>query len=181
MASLAVQKSRLVTKMEQPQSKWHHPHSHYAGVPSAFFPNQRIFQTCKEHSRAAISRSEKGSTSRWAKQVYFLQVYTNALQIPHTFLYLSVGAIYFWSTAKARSLIILGVTVRGTPDQNHPLWLGLRITTCMSYLTTGGPGKELGTNKLPPTGRIQQRSGGERRLHMSYQPPRILLPEIHLG
>ena len=33
----------------------------------------------------------------------------------------------------------------------------------MSYLTTGSPGKECGTNKLPPTGRIQERSKGERR------------------
>ena len=28
--------------------------------------------------------------------------------------------------------------------------------------TTGGPNKELGINKLPPTGRIQERSKGER-------------------
>ena len=33
---------------------------------------------------------------------------------------------------------------------------------CMTCLTTGGPGKEGETNKLPPTGRIQKRSG-ERR------------------
>ncbi|XP_059941093.1 UPF0547 protein C16orf87 homolog [Mesoplodon densirostris] len=29
---------------------------------------------------------------------------------------------------------------------------------------TGGPGKECGTNKLLPTGRIRERSKGERRL-----------------
>ena len=34
----------------------------------------------------------------------------------------------------------------------------------MNYLATGSPGKECGTNKLPPTGRIQERSKGERRL-----------------
>ena len=33
----------------------------------------------------------------------------------------------------------------------------------MSSLTTGGPSKEGETNKLPPTGRIQKRSEGERR------------------
>ena len=32
-----------------------------------------------------------------------------------------------------------------------------------SSLTPGGPGKERGTNKLPPTGRIRGRSKGERR------------------
>ena len=53
--------------------------------------------------------------------------------------------------------------VRGTTDPNRPPWPGTRATTCMSYLTTGGPGKELGTNKLPPTRRIQERSKGERR------------------
>ena len=37
------------------------------------------------------------------------------------------------------------------------------VTICMSYLTTGGPGKERGTDKLPPTRRIRERSKGERR------------------
>ena len=32
----------------------------------------------------------------------------------------------------------------------------------MSYPTTGGPGKERRTNKLPPSGRIQERSKEER-------------------
>ena len=31
----------------------------------------------------------------------------------------------------------------------------------MSYFITGGPGKEHGTNKPPPTGRIQERSKGD--------------------
>jgi len=47
----------------------------------------------------------------------------------------------------------------------------------MSYLTTGGPGKEDGTNKLPPVGRIQERSKGEKR-HQSICP--IHLPESSL-
>ena len=37
------------------------------------------------------------------------------------------------------------------------------VTICMSYLTTGDPGKEWGTNKLPPMGRIQERSKREKR------------------
>ena len=34
-------------------------------------------------------------------------------------------------------------------------------TTCMSYFTTGGPDKEHGTNKPPPTGRTWKRSKGD--------------------
>jgi len=33
----------------------------------------------------------------------------------------------------------------------------------MNYFTTGEPGKEHGTNKPPPIGRIQKRSKGEKR------------------
>ena len=52
----------------------------------------------------------------------------------------------------------------------------------MSYLTTRDPGKECRTNKLPPTGRIQERSKGEWKCQFtSSQPPRILLARIHLG
>ena len=53
--------------------------------------------------------------------------------------------------------------VRATTDRNHPPWPGLITTTFRSYLITGGPGKEHGTNKLPPTGRSQERSKGGRR------------------
>ena len=52
--------------------------------------------------------------------------------------------------------------VRATTDRNHPPWPGLIATTFRSYLITGGPGKEHGTNKLPPTGRSQERSKGGR-------------------
>ena len=56
------------------------------------------------------------------------------------------------------------------------------VTTCLSYLTTRGPGKEHRTNRLPSTGRTQERSKGaeEMPVHMSYEPPRILLTGIHL-
>ena len=37
------------------------------------------------------------------------------------------------------------------------------VTVCMSYFITGDPGKEHGTNKPPPTGRIQESLKGERR------------------
>ena len=55
------------------------------------------------------------------------------------------------------------LSVKATTDWNRPLSPGLLVTTCMSYLTTGAPGKERGTNKLPLTGRIQERSKAEKR------------------
>ena len=59
----------------------------------------------------------------------------------------------------------LFLVVLGDPaDWHHPSWPGKMVTTYMSYFTTGVPGEELGTNKLPRTGRIQDRSKGERRL-----------------
>ena len=55
------------------------------------------------------------------------------------------------------------LSFRGITDQNCRPWPDPIVTTCMSYLTTGSPGKERGTHKLPPTGRIWERSKGERR------------------
>ena len=62
--------------------------------------------------------------------------------------------------------------VRGNTDRSRPPWLGKTVATCMSYLTTGDPGKEQGTNKLPPTGRIREGSKGERR-HRSVCPTNL--------
>ena len=53
--------------------------------------------------------------------------------------------------------------VKGTTDRNHLPWPGKRVTTCMSSLPTGGPGKECRTHKLLPTGRTQERSKGEKQ------------------
>ena len=52
---------------------------------------------------------------------------------------------------------------RGTADRNCLPWPDPTATTCKSNLTVGGPGKELGANKLPPTRIIQKRSKGKRR------------------
>ena len=84
--------------------------------------------------------------------------------------YFNVG----WSLNK------VGVSV--TTDQNHPPWPGIIVTTYMSYLTTGSPSKECGTNKILPTRRIQERfkMRGETYVHLSYQPPRMFLTGIHL-
>lgn len=62
------------------------------------------------------------------------------------------------------------------------------IATCMSFLITESPSKECRPNKLPPTGRIRERSTGrirerstvERRCQ-SICPPRILLAGVYLG
>ena len=48
----------------------------------------------------------------------------------------------------------------------------------MSCFRTGGPGKEHGTNKPPPTGRVLERSKGGSTFQ---PPPRILLSGIHPG
>ena len=57
------------------------------------------------------------------------------------------------------------------------------LTIYRSCLTTGGPGKELVINNLPPTrkkwGKVKCRD--ETPVYISYQLPRILLAEIHLG
>ena len=53
--------------------------------------------------------------------------------------------------------------VGGITDWTCLLWAGKTVATCTNYLTIGGPGKEFGIVKLPPTGRIWERSKGERR------------------
>ena len=51
-------------------------------------------------------------------------------------------------------------------------------TLAMSCFTTGGPGKEQGTNKPPPTRRVQE---GQKETPPARPPPRILLSGIYLG
>ena len=46
----------------------------------------------------------------------------------------------------------------------------------MSCFTTGGPGKEQGTNKLPPTGRAQERSKGDTKCLTTSQNPSLWHP-----
>ena len=56
-----------------------------------------------------------------------------------------------------------GPAVRGITDRNHQPWPGKTVASHVNDLTTGGPCKERGANELPPTGRIWERSRGERR------------------
>ena len=46
----------------------------------------------------------------------------------------------------------------------------------MSYFTTGGPGKEHGTNKPPHTGRVQERSKGDTTCPTTSQNPSLWHP-----
>ena len=70
----------------------------------------------------------------------------------------------------------LNSTVRTTDGKRLPCPDTI-VTVCMSYLKTGGPGKEHETNKLPPTRRIWARSKGEGRLQSKCP---INLPESFL-
>ena len=49
-------------------------------------------------------------------------------------------------------------------------------TICMSCFTTGGPGKEHGTNKPPPTRRVQERSKGDATCLTTSQNPSLWHP-----
>ena len=57
---------------------------------------------------------------------------------------------------------VLSDNIRETTNQNRPPWPGSTVITCMSHLTTGGPGKECRTNKLSPTGTRKKRPKRER-------------------
>ena len=52
-----------------------------------------------------------------------------------------------------------------------PPWPGTLVTICRSSFMTGGPGKEHGTNKLPPTGRVLERSKGDTTCPTTFQSP----------
>ena len=50
------------------------------------------------------------------------------------------------------------------------------ITICMSCFMTGGPGKEQGTNKPPPTRRVRERSKGDTTCPTTSQNPSLWHP-----
>ena len=65
-------------------------------------------------------------------------------------------------------------------DRNCPPWPATIATIYVSYFTTGGPGKEHGTNKPRPTGRVQKRSKGDAMCPTTSQNPKMSY-HIHLG
>ena len=52
-----------------------------------------------------------------------------------------------------------------------PTWPGSLVTIRMNCFTNGGPGKEYGTNKPPPTGRVRERSKGDTVCPSTSQNP----------
>ena len=61
-------------------------------------------------------------------------------------------------------------------DWNRPPWPGTIVTICMSCFTTGGPAKEQGTNKPPPTRRVWERSKGDTTCPTTSQNPSLWHP-----
>ena len=57
-----------------------------------------------------------------------------------------------------------------------PTLAGHHSNHCMSCFTTGGPGKDHGTNKPPPTGRVQERSKGDTTCPTTSQNPPLRHP-----
>ena len=53
----------------------------------------------------------------------------------------------------------------------EPQWLGSVVNVCISYFTTGGPGKKYRTNKPPPTRRIRERMKGDVICPTTFQNP----------
>ena len=60
-------------------------------------------------------------------------------------------------------------------DWSRPPWPGTIVTICRRCFTTGGPGKEHGTNK-PPRTRIQERSKGDTTCPTTSQNPPLWHP-----
>ena len=55
-------------------------------------------------------------------------------------------------------------TLLNEPVTTQPSRQNRRENTCMSHLTTGGPGKEQGTNKLPPTRILERSARGQQEM-----------------
>ena len=67
--------------------------------------------------------------------------------------------------------------IRGsTLIETAPPWPGAIVTICMSCFMTGGPGKEQGTNKPPPTRRVGERSKGDTTCLTTSQNPSLWHP-----
>ena len=77
-----------------------------------------------------------------------------------------------YPTAQSKSLgTFLDASVKGNIDWNHPLWPSTTVAICMSYFTTGDPGKEHRTNKPSPTWRVRESSKGGTTCPTTSQNP----------
>ena len=63
-------------------------------------------------------------------------------------------------------------------DWNRLPWPGTVVTICMSCFRTGGPGKEQGANKPPPTRRVWERSKGDTTCPTTSQNPSLWHPSL---
>ena len=61
---------------------------------------------------------------------------------------INISSLPFYQTSH---IVMLG-------EAHCPPWPGTTVTICISCFTTGGSGKEHGTNNPPPTGRVWERS-----------------------
>ena len=66
--------------------------------------------------------------------------------------------------------------VRGSTQTETAPWPETIVTICMRCFTTGGPGKEQGTNKPPPTRRVPERSKGDTTCPTTSQNPSLWHP-----
>ena len=79
----------------------------------------------------------------------------------------NVSITAVWGQFEERSLVRMQwLCEKKHTDWNHPPWSGTIINICVNYFTTGGPGKEHGTNKSLPTGKVQERSKGDTTSHL---------------
>ena len=68
------------------------------------------------------------------------------------------------------------VVLLGEAHWNCQPWSGTIVTICMRCFTTGSSGKEYGTNKPPPTGRIRESSKGDTTCLTTSQNPSLWHP-----
>ena len=59
----------------------------------------------------------------------------------------------------------------GAHKLKQPTLASSLVTICLSCFMTGGPGKENGTNKPPPTRIVLERSKGDTTCLSTYQNP----------
>ena len=80
----------------------------------------------------------------------------------NSFVYLGGGNKSLeWNDHSKRARAWSSLVLLGEAHLNRLPWPGTIVTVCMSCFRTRGPGKEHGTNKPPPTGRVWERSKGD--------------------
>ena len=82
-------------------------------------------------------------------------------------------ALQVWTTREVPpQTVLLGKRT----GWSRPPWPGAIVTICVRCCTTGGPGREHGTNMLPPTGRVWEKSKGDAMCPTTSQNPSLWHP-----